>query len=141
MTTHELSDSVVCDSALRKPGLEKQLQIQHAKIITLYEKQVSDYPKHVCCSCRVLFKRSYVTRVSFADDMGPLWSKLKELIAHEDSQAQSNGLLMCNYCKPKIRSGKVPPWCVLNGLETPPIPEELAKLDCNLFSEQRHIRL
>ena len=37
---------------------------------------------------------------------------------------------MCYYCKPKIRQGKLPPRCVLNGLQTTPIPAELAKLGC-----------
>ena len=36
---------------------------------------------------------------------------------------------MCNYCKPKIKADVLPPRCVLNGLETVPIPSELDKLD------------
>ena len=34
-----------------------------------------------------------------------------------------------NYCKSGIKKDKLPPHCVLNGLETVPIPPELAKLD------------
>ena len=36
---------------------------------------------------------------------------------------------MCNYCKSIIRKNKLPPRCVLNGLETVPIQPELSKLD------------
>ena len=36
---------------------------------------------------------------------------------------------MCNYCKAAIKNNKLPPRCILNGLETVPIPPELAKLD------------
>ena len=36
---------------------------------------------------------------------------------------------MCNYCKSGIKQNKLPLRCVLNGLETVPIPPELAKLD------------
>ena len=36
---------------------------------------------------------------------------------------------MCNYCKPLIKQGVLPAHCVLNGLQTVPVPPELAKLD------------
>ena len=36
----------------------------------------------------------------------------------------------CNYCKPFIKQDILPARCVLNGLQTVPIPPELAKLDC-----------
>ena len=36
---------------------------------------------------------------------------------------------MCYYCKNMIRNNKMPPRCVLNGLENVPIPPELAVLD------------
>ena len=38
-------------------------------------------------------------------------------------------MYMCNYCKSAIKNNKLPPRCVLNGLEPVPIPVELAKLD------------
>ena len=36
---------------------------------------------------------------------------------------------MCNYLNSGIKKDKLHPCCVLNGLETVPIPPELAKLD------------
>ena len=41
---------------------------------------------------------------------------------------------MCRYGKTRVRSGNMPARCVLNGLQTIPIPPELAKLD--LLSRQ-----
>ncbi len=41
---------------------------------------------------------------------------------------------MCNYCKPIVKRNKLPPRCVLNGLQTVPIPEEIPSLD--LLSRQ-----
>ena len=38
-------------------------------------------------------------------------------------------LYMCYYCKRMIKGGKMPARCVLNGLQTVPIPPELAVLD------------
>ena len=129
-STHKLSDSVTAESVLRKPGLENQLEIAHAKLIALYEKQVRDYAQHPCCSCRILFKRQYVTRVHLSDNLGRVWSELKDFILNEDENAADQTLFMCNYCNPIVRRGQMPPRCVLNGLYTIPIPEELAKLDC-----------
>ena len=44
-------------------------------------------------------------------------------------QANSKQLYICNYCKPRIRSNELPCRCVLNGLQTIPVPPELNKLD------------
>ena len=45
-------------------------------------------------------------------------------------QAACKKLFMCTYCKTALRRNDMSPRCVLNGLETVPIPAELAKLDC-----------
>ena len=50
-----------------------------------------------------------------------MWPRLKEYILEQNPAA--------NYCKTAIKKNKLPPRCVLNGLETVPIPPELAKLD------------
>ena len=68
--------------------------------------------------------------VKFTNDLGPVWSQLKEFMLRADPSASGKVHYMCNYCKPKIRKGDMPPRCVLNGLETVPIPDELSKLDC-----------
>ena len=50
-------------------------------------------------------------------------------VMKENKPASSNILYMCKYYKPRIKSDKLPARCVLNGLETVPLPVELAKLD------------
>ena len=47
----------------------------------------------------------------------------------KDAPTANTQLYMCNYCKPKVKRGHMPARCVLNGLQTVPIPPELAKLD------------
>ena len=44
-------------------------------------------------------------------------------------EASSEQLYICEYCKPRIRSNELPCRCVLNGLQTVPVPPELNKLD------------
>ena len=128
-TTHEVSDSDV-NSELRRSDLEVHLQLVHAKVIDAYEKKLSDYAQHPCCSCHVLFTREYVTNVNFTDNLGPVWTQLKQFMLRTDPSAAQKTHWLCNYCKPKIRKGNMPPRCVLNGLETIPIPVELSRLDC-----------
>ena len=38
-------------------------------------------------------------------------------------------ITLCNYCKPSIWDNVLPNLCVLNGLETVPVPQELQQLD------------
>ena len=57
-------------------------------------------------------------------------AKLKAHIQqHCNSVAESSVLLMCNYCKERIKKECLPPWCVLNSLETVEVPKELLQLD------------
>ena len=68
--------------------------------------------------------------VKLSDDLGSVvWPRLKSYILQHTPDAQDHILYMCYYCKPMIRKDKLPPRYVLNGLETVPIPVELAALD------------
>ena len=66
-TYEQCTDSTV-ETAF--PHLESQLAITHAKLITELEKEIIDYPQHVCCSCGQLHQRKSVTRVSISDNLG-----------------------------------------------------------------------
>ena len=55
---------------------------------------------------------------------------LKAFIVEQNPDANKQVLYMCNYCQPLIKQDVLPPRCVLNGLQTVPVPPELAKLDC-----------
>ena len=69
-----------------------------------------------------------VTRVKLSDNLSEDIT-LKQYILDLNPAADDQTLYMCNYCKSSIRKNKLPPRCILNGLETVPIPCELSKLD------------
>ena len=118
------------DSILRQPKLEALLHITYAKLITDLEKEIDDYPEHACCSCERLHQRKSVTVVKLSDDLGNVvWSRLKRYISQHIPDARDHTLYMCNYCKPMIKRNRIPSRCVLNGLQTVPVPTELAVLD------------
>ena len=83
------------------------------------------------CSCDRLHQRKSVTKVNLSDNFGSkVWPALKAFIVEHNPDAKQQVLYMCNYCKPFIKQDVLPARCVLNGLQTVPIPSELAKLDC-----------
>ena len=47
----------------------------------------------------------------------------------DNKQAADETHFMCNYCKSSMKRDKMPPCCVLNGLEVIPMPEQLKNLD------------
>ena len=59
-----------------------------------------------------------------------MWPVLKQHILSEDGAAANKSFFMCHYCKGAIRKDKMPPRCVLNGLEVVEVAQELANLDC-----------
>ena len=59
-----------------------------------------------------------------------MWPALKQFMLRNNKQAADETHFMCNYCKSSMKHDKMPPRCVLNGLEVIPIPEELKILDC-----------
>ena len=117
-------------SALRQPNIEEQLLITHAKLILQLEKEIEDYPESVCCSCERLLQRKSVTVVKLSDNLGNVvWPRLKSFILERTQHVRGHILYMCNYCKPMIKGNRLPPRCVLNGLQAVPVPTELAVLD------------
>ena len=94
------------------------------------EKEINDYPEHVYYSCECLHQRKSVTQVKLSDNLSrDVWPRLKQYILDHNPTADQQTLYMCNYCKSGIKQNKLPSRCVLNRLETVPIPPELAKLD------------
>ena len=55
------------DSVLVKPGVENQLLVTHAKLITQLEIEIDDYPEHVRIRCQCLYQRKSVTKVKLSD--------------------------------------------------------------------------
>ena len=117
------------DSFLK--NVESQLLITHAQVISDLEKEIDDDPEHACCSCERLHQRKSVTGVKLSDNLGSkVWSDLKAFILEHNPNANEQVLYLCKYCKPLIKKDTLPPRCVLNALQTVPMPSELAKLDC-----------
>ena len=108
-----------------QPNLEVHLTVTHAALIACFDKEIDDFPTHVCCCCERLHQRKSVSVVKLSDDFNSdVWAELKCHIMKSNPDAGDQVLYMCNYCKPMM-----PPRCVLNGLQTVPIPRELAVLD------------
>ena len=80
----------------------------------------------------MLFQKKCVSVVKLlGDDLGgKVWPVLKQHILSEDGAAAKKSFIMCQYCKGAIRKYKMPPRCVLNGLEVVEVPQELGNLDC-----------
>ena len=118
------------DLALRRPTLEMELTISHAALIAGYEKEIDDFPEHVCICCERLHQRKSASVVSLSDKFtSEVWDELKAHVLQHPPTVSGRVLYMCHYCKTRVRRGIMPARCVLNGLQTVPIPPELAKLD------------
>ena len=106
-----------------------RIMLDNSMVIESLCKEVEDDPDKVCCCCEQLHQRKSVTKVSLSHDLGQvIWPRLKAFIEQQRSESVDTQLFMCNYCKPMIKKEKMPGRCVLNGLETAPVPEELSKL-------------
>ena len=130
-------DTALCSSStstsgsnFRRPDLGTHLTITHAPVIAEYEKELHDYHDIPCVCCERLCQRKGVTCVKLSDSLGStVWPRIKTYILDHNPTAANDVLYICKYCKPIVRKNKLPPRCVLNGLEVVPIPPELAKLD------------
>ena len=125
--SHELEGSFA-KCVLRRPDLEKHLQIEHAKVMAKYKKELEDYPQNPCCSCNMLFCLKQGSKITFSTELGNMWPDLKHSSLRMTLMLQIR-LFICTYCRSYLRSNEMPPRCVLNGLQTSPIPKELSVLD------------
>ena len=118
-------------SLFKSPTLEMDLAIAHAALISAFEKEINDFPEHACCCCERLHQRKSVSVVRLSDDFksSDVWSELKLYIQSNTPDVATKVLYMCSYCKALIKKNRMPARCVLNGLQTVPIPPELAVLD------------
>ena len=58
-----------------------------------------------------------------------VWLRLLAYVICTKPEANSEQHYICNYCKPRIRSNEFPCCCVLDRLQTVPVPPDLNKLD------------
>ena len=121
---------LLAGSMLRNPNLESQLLSTYAELMIDLDKEIDDYAEHVCCSCERLHQRKNVTIVSLSDNLdSEVWPRLKNFITQNYPAATDQELFIYKYCKALVKKDKLPPRCVLNGLQTVPIPSKLSKLD------------
>ena len=77
-------------------------------------------------------RRSAVVRISLSDPTldGPFGDGLKAHVQEQNPSASDEQLFICTYCKSHIVRGNMPNRCVLNGLKSAPIPQEMENLNC-----------
>ena len=69
---------------------------------------------------------SHFPAPKFSSDM---WKALKCHISESNSEAAVQTHYVCQYCRPILNANKMPNRCILNGLITEPVPNELKVLD------------
>ena len=114
--------------------------VKQAGVINEWLKEVSDDPVNACCTCERLFKRGNVT---FVEVGGPKWvsEMWQVLFAYiQGGEKCDDKYYVCAYCRALLNDNRMPSRCVLNGLETVPVPPELAGMDplsCQLFQRAK----
>ena len=69
---------VDCSDSLRRPTVETELAIAHAALIAGYEKEIYDFPEHVCIHCERQHQSKSVSVVNLSDDFNSqIWCDLK----------------------------------------------------------------
>eukprot|EP00731_Ephydatia_muelleri_P003461 Em0001g3461a len=113
--------------------IERDLKVTHADLIAKLQSKFNDDAEFACCSCERLFQRKQVSCVNFSLDKyeTDTWQRLK---AHVLQNGVTEQLYICQYCRPFLNKNTIPARCVLNGLVTELIPDELKSL--NALSKQ-----
>ena len=87
------------------------------------DKEIDDYPEHVCCSCERQHQRKNVTIVSLSDNLGSeVWPRLKNFITENYPAALLIRNYLCaNIAKPLSRKTNCHHGGV-NGMDYKPLP-------------------
>ena len=115
------------------PGLgsiENHLLISNADVIAELQARWKDDPEVPCCSCERLHQHKQVSGVDFTRDdkyHTDIWMWLRTYLTEHG--LDQNDLYICQYCRPLLNANKMPPRCILDGLLTEAVPEELKRLD------------
>ena len=96
----------------------------YSRMVNNYENSIREGPIHLCYSCEGLFFAKSISSYrknelsKFIED-----DTISQIIRYHNDSIQ-----LCVTCLDSIKRGAIPKLCVVNGLEFPPIPEELADL-------------
>ena len=119
------------DCVLIHAGVENNLLIEHAQLITQFENEIDEYPEHVCCSCECLYLKKSITKVKLTDKLGnSLWFRLKEYTLGQYPNTDEVGTLYSAIIRSlPLKTISCPQGVCLMDSEQVPISDELAKLD------------
>eukprot|EP00731_Ephydatia_muelleri_P010648 Em0005g1234a len=114
------------------PGLgciESHLRITHADLMAELQSNFQDDAEFPCCCCERLCRRAAVSCVDFSNVTKYQTASWLALKAHILKNSGTEQLYICKYCQPFLNKNTMPARCVLNGLFTEPVPDELKSLD------------
>ena len=102
---------------------ESHLEVQFAAIIEAFYAKLKKDPEFTCCSCERLLLKKVLTGFNFTTEKfkSSTWVQLKNYLHERDPDVSAKEL-------PVLNAGNIPARCLLNGLYTEPVPEELANL-------------
>ena len=109
--------------------MEAKLLKENINLTAEFQKEISDQNEHICCSCRRLMRRSNMAKVFDKDKESEAWKELEAFLTNYNPNFGRKQLLMCKHCNPIIRRNRIPARCVLNNLQSEPLPDELKGLD------------
>ena len=110
---------------------EKDIQRQYMVAIDNYQSKATDDHEFACLCCERLCNKQYCTgpfSLNKEKYDTPIYRALKVHIRKIDPDADCKVYYVCKYCQPLLLRDKMPNRCVLNGLETDPVPKELSNL-------------
>ena len=112
---------------------ESHLEVTFAAIIEEFYEKLKEDPEFVCCSCERLLVKKVLTHFNFTTEKfkSSTWIQLKNYILERDPDVREKTLYVCTrtHYRPILNENNIPDRCILNGLYTEPVPEELSNLN------------
>ena len=105
----------------------RQFKVMHADLISELQSKFNDDPELPCCSCEHLFHHKQMSCVNFSLEQynTEAWLRFK---AHILLNGDAGKMYICHFCQSFLKKNAISAKCVLNGLVTEPVPEELIKV-------------
>ena len=116
---------------LQKVTSESHFEVKFAGIIEEFYGKLKEDPEYMCCSCERLLLKKTLTHFKFTVEKfkSSVWIQLKNYLLDRDPHVAKKTLYVCTHCRPILNENNIPDQCVLNGLYTEPVPEELSNLN------------
>ncbi|XP_074111642.1 uncharacterized protein LOC141535587 [Cotesia typhae] len=108
---------------------EDKLQTELKSAFTAFTKRSLDLPRFKCISCqKLVFTKDVIELSKLCQPISnEIWNNLINFINEQDKTMNSD--FICKYCLQKIRSGSMPPTCLLNNMYVGKIPNEIFALN------------